>query len=202
MTMRKLIHDRTAATAVEFALLLPLLLILLFGIIDAGRWMWALNQQEKAAQMGARMAVVTNAIAPGIASSYLGVDGLTQGDLIPASSFGKVSCTNSGCSCATSPCPALGTADSTAFNNLVAHMRNFLPELTAANVAVEYSTSGLGFAGNPNGPDLVPLVTVKIGSPATPVQFNPITSFLLVTMDMPTVTTTLTAEDLSGAQSN
>ena len=202
MTMRKLIHDRTAATAVEFALLLPLLLILLFGIIDAGRWMWALNQQEKAAQMGARMAVVTNAIAPGIASSYLGVDGLTQGDLIPASSFGKVSCTNSGCSCATSPCPALGTADSTAFNNLVAHMRNFLPELTAANVAVEYSASGLGFAGNPNGSDLVPLVTVKIGSPATPVQFNPITSFLLVTMDMPTVTTTLTAEDLSGAQSN
>jgi hypothetical protein len=202
MTMRKLIHDREGASAVEFALLLPLLLLLLFGIIDAGRWMWALNQQEKAAQMGARMAVVTNAIAPGIASSYLGVDGLTQGDLIPASSFGKISCTSSGCSCATTPCPALGTADSVAFNNLVARMQNFLPELTAANVAVEYSTSGLGFAGNPNGPDLVPLVTVKIGSPATPVRFNPITSFLLATMDMPTVTTTLTAEDLSGAQSN
>lgn len=202
MTMRKLIHDRTAASAVEFTLLLPLLLILLFGIIDAGRWMWSVNREEKAAQMGARMAVVTNAISPGIAASYLGVDGLTQGDLIPGSSFGKIRCTSSGCTCETTPCPALGTANAAAFTSLVTRMQDFMPELTAANVAVEYSSSGLGYAGNPNGPDLVPLVTVKIGSPATPVQFIPITSFLLASMNMPTVTTTLTAEDLSGAQSN
>ena len=202
MKVCKLIKDQAAASAVEFALLLPLLLILLFGIVDGGRWMWSLNRAEKAAQMGARMAVVTNAISPGISLSYLGVDGLTQGDLIPTSSFGKIRCTSSGCTCATTPCPALGTDDTAAFNSLVARMQNFSPELTASNVVVEYSSSGLGFAGNPNGPDLVPLVTVKIGSPATPVQFRPITSLLFATMNMPTVTTTLTAEDLSGAQSN
>ena len=202
MRVRNLINDRSAASAVEFALLLPLLLVLLFGIIDGGRWMWSINRAEKAAQMGARMAVVTNPISPGIAASYLGVDGLTQGDLIPSTSFGKVRCTSSGCACATTPCPALGTADTAAFDSLVARMQNFSPELTSANVAIEYSASGLGFAGNPNGSDLVPLVTVKIGSPATPVQFRPITSLLFATMNLPTVTTTLTAEDLSGAQSN
>jgi hypothetical protein len=46
------------------------------------------------------------------------------------------------------------------------------------------------------------LVTVKIGAPATPLPFTPITSFLLTTMNMPSFTTTLTAEDLSGADSN
>jgi hypothetical protein len=81
-------------------------------------------------------------------------------------------------------------------------MRLFLPQLTAANLTVEYSPSGLGYAGNPNGPDLSPLVTVKIGAPATPLPFTPITSFLLTTMNMPSFTTTLTAEDLSGADSN
>ena len=50
-------HDRGAA-AVEFALLLPVLLLLVFGIIDFGR---ALNAQvtlTQAAREGARMAAL------------------------------------------------------------------------------------------------------------------------------------------------
>jgi hypothetical protein len=77
-------------------------------------------------------------------------------------------------------------------------MRKFLPEITAGNVTLEYSPSGLGYAGDPNGPDVSPLVTVKL----TGVPFQPITAFLLANMTMPAFTTTLTAEDLSGAQSN
>lgn len=49
------------ATAVEFALLLPLLMLLLFGIIDFGR---ALNAQitiTQAAREGARVAALTGA---------------------------------------------------------------------------------------------------------------------------------------------
>jgi hypothetical protein len=33
-------------------------------------------------------------------------------------------------------------------------------------------------------------------------QFTPITALLLATMNMPTFTTSLTAEDLTGSQSN
>ena len=81
-------------------------------------------------------------------------------------------------------------------------MKLFLPQVTASNVVVEYTSSGLGYAGNPNGPDISPLVTVKIGTPATAVQFTPITSLLLASVNMPNFTTTLTAEDLVGSQSN
>ena len=206
--MRGFIHDRRGASAAEFALVLPLLMLFLFGIIDVGRWMWTYNQAEKATQMGARMAVVTQYVAGGLGGSYVGASSLTQGDLIPSTAFGKVACTNTSCSCAppngAPPCPpgGVGTYNTAAFTNVVDRMKLFLPQVSAANVEIEYSSSGLGYAGNPNGPDVSPLVTVKIGNPATPLQFTPITSLLLTSLTMPSFTTTLTAEDLSGSQSN
>jgi Flp pilus assembly protein TadG len=202
MILRRLIRDRSASSVAEFAMVLPLLLVLLFGIIDAGRWMWTYNEAAKATQMGARFAVVTNYVAPGIGTSYVGTGGLTQGDVIPASAFGKITCdTTNGCRCTTTPCPTVGTLDATAFNNIVARMKLFLPQLAANNVTIEYSSSGLGYAGSPVLPDLSPLVTVKIGTP-TPLKFTPITTLALASMNMPSFTTTLSAEDLSGAVSN
>lgn len=202
--MRRLSLDRRGSSAAEFALVLPLLLLFIFGIIDAGRWMWIYNQAEKATQMGARYAAVTDYVAPGVAASFLGVGGLTQGDPIPAAEFGEIVCTSAGCVCKTSPCPDIGTPDTDSFNSIVARMQAFLPSLSAENVAVGYSSSGLGYAGDPYGPDVSPLITVSIGKeePTERLTFTPITSFLLAEMDMPFFTTTLTAEDMAGSQSN
>ena len=84
----------------EFGLILPLLLLFLLGIIDAGRFLWEFNRAEKATQAGARFAVVSDPVAPGlITADYVGVGGLTQGDIIPASAFGKVTCTSTACTC-------------------------------------------------------------------------------------------------------
>lgn len=207
MMIRKISLDQSGSSATEFALALPLLIVLLFGIIDAGRWIWTYNQAEKATQMGARFAIVAAGVAgdaasgTGIYSSYIGTSSLTQGDVIPATAFGKITCTSSGCTCTTSPCPSLGTANTTAFNNIVARMKMFLPSITAANVTVEYSSSGLGYAGSPVLPDLSPLVTVKIGTP-TALQFRPLTILAIKAVNMPAFTTTLSAEDLSGSVSN
>jgi Flp pilus assembly protein TadG len=193
--IRKLIRDRSASSAAEFAIVLPLLLIFLFGIIDAGRWIWAYNRAEKAAQMGARLAVVANPVSSSINNSYLGActPPLTQGDLIPASCFSTITCTDTSCS--------TGTLDQVAFRTIVDRMRLLMPEIQYANVTIEYSPSGLGYAGDPNGHDLSPMVTVKIGAP-TALQFHPITAFLLTSMNLPSFTTTLSAEDLLGADSN
>jgi hypothetical protein len=207
MIAQRFIRDQSGSSAVEFAIVLPLLLIFIFGIIDAGRWMGTYNEAEKATQMGARFAIVADPVTTGLNTSYVGVSGLTQGDVIPASAFGKVTCTGSGtgasiaaaCSCATSPCPGgVTTTTAQSFKNILARMQRFLPQLAASNVTIEYSSSGLGYAGSPVLPDLSPLVTVKV----TNMTFRPLTTFALVNMTMPNFTTTLTAEDLSGAVSN
>ena len=132
MTVRKITIEQSGSTLPEFALVLPLLMILLFGIIDAGRWMWTYNQAEKATQMGARMAVVTDYASSAIGNSFLGScsPALTQGDVIPASCFSTITCTSSSCSS--------GTLNTTAFNNVVTRMKYFLPQLTASNVVIEY----------------------------------------------------------------
>ena len=201
---RSLVTDRRGSGAAEFALVLPLLILLLFGVIDAGRFLWEMNRAEKATAAGAREAVVTDVLAPGLASAtYVGVGGLTQGDLIPASAFGKVICTSSGCCVSatilcTSPYPALGTFDTTAFNRIVTRMNGLKSNIAAANVQVIYSGSGLGYAGDPNGMDVSPLVTVSL----TGMTFDPLVLFGLVAFPMPDFRTTLTAEDSAGTQSN
>lgn len=190
--IRRFLEDRSGSSAAEFAMVLPLLLILLFGVIDTGRFLWTYNRAEKATQMGARMAVVTNYLSSDIGNSYVAAcsPGLVQGDVIPASCFSSITCNSAGCTS--------GTQDATAFTTIVSRMQVFMPEIAADNVSVEYSGSGLGYAGNPSGPDVSPLVTVKL----TGLQFTPLTTLMLASFSMPSFTTSLTAEDLSGAQSN
>ena len=197
--IRRLRLDRSGASAVEFALVLPLLLLLLFGIIDAGRFLWEVNKAEKATQYGARMAVVTNVVSPALAvTNYVGVGGLTQGDVIPASALSPVTCSRASCACS-GTCPSgYATTDTAAFDAIVARMQAMKPDIAASNVRISYRGSGLGYAGDPNGMEIAPLVTVEL----TGAQFRPITTFLFTTLTLPNFRTTLTAEDSAGSQSN
>ena len=78
-------------------------------------------------------------------------------------------------------------------------MQAFLPELAAANVEILYSNSGIGYSGDPNGPDLAPLVTVRIRD----MSFRPIALFLFnATISLPSFSAALTMEDGQGTVSN
>lgn len=196
MTLRSLLADKRAASAAEFAMVLPLLIILLFGIIDAGRYMWSVNRAEKAAQMGVRMAVVTDYVSSSIGDEYVGQCStpLGQGDPIPAECFSTITCSKPA---NTVTCTS-GTAIEDPFNAVVDRMQLLMPELADANVQIIYSPSGLGYAGDPNGPDVAPLVTVRLSG----LSFSPIVTLAFANVGLPEVRSSLTFEDGTGTASN
>jgi hypothetical protein len=202
MPITALMRDSKASSAAEFALVLPLLLIFLLGIIDVGRLMWTWNRAEKATQMGVRYAVATDPVATGLASySFATGSSIPQGGAIDTSYFASMTCSSTSCgSCSGSACNSLTTPyNSTAFDNTVGRMRAFLPELAAANVEILYSNSGIGYSGDPNGPDLAPLVTVRIKD----MSFRPIALFLFnASISLPSFSAALTMEDGQGTVSN
>jgi Flp pilus assembly protein TadG len=199
--IRRLLRSDTGSTAAEFGMVLPLLIMFLLGTIDVGRFLWTCNRAEKAVQMGTRYAVATDMVPAGLASYNFAITGtgaVLQGNPVPASAFGGASCkSNAGtvtCTCYTgATCPNLGTANTVAFNNVVARMQAFYPGLTASNVEITYDNIGLGYSGDPNGSDVVPLVTVKLsGATFAPMLFS---FFQHATVSLPTFSSALTMED-------
>jgi hypothetical protein len=196
---RRLHLDNRGSSAAEFAMVLPLLILFLFGIIDGGRYLWEVNKAEKATQAGARVAIVTDVVSTGLGTQdYVGVGGLTQGDLIPASALGELTCTRTACTCSGSCPTGFAAADSASFDRIVTRMNYMKPDIAASNVKITYRGSGLGFAGDPNGMEIAPLVTVELNG----VQFRPLVLFNAVAFNLPAFRTTLTAEDSSGSVSN
>jgi len=51
-------NRQTGVVAVEVALVMPLLCLLLFGIVEMGRLLWTWNAAVEATRLGARLAVV------------------------------------------------------------------------------------------------------------------------------------------------
>ncbi len=195
-------RDQRGAGAAEFALILPVMVLFLVGMLDAGRLFYEINMGEKASQIGARWAVVTDPLTPEIGSqNYVGttVGGVTlvQGDRIPAAALGQVTCTQGGCVCTVAPCPATLTLNAASFNRLLDRMQNIMPQMAAANLVVEYRGSGLGYAGNPTSTDIAPLVTVRIAN----LIFSPFI-FFGGDVSLPDFSYTLTMEDGQGTGSN
>lgn len=192
---RPLIRDDRGASAAEFALVLPLLLLFLLGMVDVGRFMWEYNQAEKATQMGARFAVVTDAPLTNLSTYSFAADGgIPQGDPVPTTHFTSATCTNTACTCVASSgnfCSS-PTFDAAAFGRIVERMRIMYPMIQPANVVLEYRNVGLGYSGDPYGPDVAPLVTVRL----TGMQFQPLTTLIFGgAVTMPSFQAALTLED-------
>lgn len=214
-------NDR-AASAAEFALILPAALLILFGIIDVGRYAWQLNEYEKAVQLGARYAVATT-VVPGALAEDTAFDGqscdgaaLTYGDTICADAMQPIRCTSSTPTTVTATCTCVtgvnggaclsSSPNNNAFANIVSRMRVASKRIDATDVIIEYTGSGLGYYGDPatytdSGgtdiplPDAAPIVTVKL----TNMRYQPITLTLVGTdVPYPEFSYSLTLEDGDG----
>jgi len=188
-----LVQDRRASSAAEFALILPLLIIFFFGIIDVGRLMFTWNRAEKATQMGVRHAIVTDMVPATLASQNFAIsNGIPGGDPVPTSQFDNTTCDQTTCT------NGWGY-DSAAFTAIVNRMRMAMPQITAANVEIDYENVGLGYAGDPNGPDVAPLVTVRLKD----MEFRPtLFGVFGLTLQLPDFNAALTSEDGDGDVSN
>jgi TadE-like protein len=209
--LRTFLRDRSGGPAAEFALVLPIALVFMFGIIDVGRFMWAYNQAEKATQMGARFAVTTDPVASGLTNYSFAVScGIPQGDPIGAGAFPGISCTGGGTLAApTATCTRAAvsscttdipiTASNDAMGGIVQRMQAFKPDIAPADVTVSYAYSGLGYAGDPNGPDVSPLVTVTVSG----LTFKALTAMPFnYSLPMTPFSYSLTMEDGAGTVSN
>lgn len=186
---RSLPQCERGATAAEFALVVPLLTLFLLGTIDVGRFMWELNLAEKATQMGVRYAVVSDPVDQLINVDFVDGYSIPGGDVVPTSVFERTVCDNSGCT-ASGDADGDSEHDADAFSDIVTWMQRFDPRVQAANVVVSYENVGLGYSGNPTGPDVSPLTTVEVRN----LTF---TSFTLFggTFNLPPIKASLTLED-------
>ena len=193
----RLLRDRGGISSVEFALVAGLFFTFVLGMIDVSRAMWAWNAAAKATRIGARHAVVNDMVALGL-RKFSGLEaGLAVAAPVPVGTAGTQTrtCTESGC---------VGDPDGMdplAFADLVRRMQRVYGGIGPENLVIEYRHIGLGFAGNPLGPDIDPAVTVKLQG----LTFDLITPGLsgLVSIPMPDFATTLTGEDhrtLTGTQ--
>jgi len=196
---RTFLRDSRAASAAEFALVLPIFLIFMVGIIDVGLYAWSINRAEKATQTGTRWAVATDLVPAALRDySYAVSGGIPQGEVVPQGSFPDVICSGT----TTVSCTGnnlFTAANQAAFTAIINRMNQIDRRIANENVRVIYSWSGLGFAGDPNGPDVAPIVTIELSD----LEFSPITGLIFgATVDLPTLTYSLTSEDGSGNISN
>jgi Flp pilus assembly protein TadG len=192
-TLRRLFRDRTAASAAEFAMVLPILLVLMLGVIDVGRLMYVWNMAEKSTQMGVRYAVVTDMVPSGLNNDFTVTHNLVGGDPVPAGVFSTTTCDTTNCTGSWGYNPA-------AYNAIVTRMNRFYPAIgseASDRVTIQYDNVGLGYAGDPSGPDVAALVTVRIRN----LTFRP-WSMLGYPITLPSFSAALTMEDSAGTVSN
>lgn len=144
-------------TLVEFAVVLPIFLLLFFGLIDFGRLGFEYVMANKAMQMAARTAVTRPPACPGVAQTNLR-GAVVAGEVPPY--FGS-NCRSGATVCAD---PGTVTCAGSMGNATVAEIWPVIAVLlpndaTAANLRFSYAyNSDLGFLGGP----YEPMVTVSI----------------------------------------
>ena len=137
------------SVAIEFAFILPLLLIFTIGVIEFGLILFDFHRAGEATRRALRLALINPPISAAL-------NNLTSGPIVCNGGSSGVSC---------SPGSTTATADAT-FNAIVASMQGVFPTIQATNVRVTYSDSGLD-AGLPPGL-VTPLITVSLTGVSRP----------------------------------
>lgn len=206
-------HDQTGAVFAEFAIMMPVVVLIVCGSIDFLYAFYQLNAAAKAVEVGARIVAVSNPVAAGL--NNLPNEAVLAGaePKGPLPSF-SVTCSDTRCACS-GTCTGMtdNPFDSAAMDRIVygqntscdnttsyytIGMCDLISSITPANVVIVYTQTALGYAGRPGGP--VPTITVSLRN--MQFHFFFLTPLLGIHIDMPPMTTTVTAQDLCSAGGN
>jgi Flp pilus assembly protein TadG len=135
-----ILRNEKGTTAVEYALIVPILLTLVLGVMDLGLYLFQWEEATKATQVGARKAVVSD---PVVASAKTtGNAGFAPGTSCMDTS--KSPPVSSACAF-TASCS--GNCSGAAFDAIFANMQAAFPSLKKSNVAISYTANGFGEVG-------------------------------------------------------
>lgn len=136
-----LFRRNDGGTAVEFGILLPVLVALMVIVVEFVNIGYRYHQANEAVRRGARMAV--------IAAPIIDTQDLEGGATIVCKKAGG------GVACAGG-----SVVDTASFDKVVMAMREMMPAVKDSEVEIEYRHSGFGSVDLPNG--IFPLVTVRL----------------------------------------
>ncbi len=150
-------QDDSGAMLVEFALVMPIFLLLFFGLIDFGRLGFSYVMAQKATERAVREAVVTSPVCSGLPATNV------RGSFVGTSTQYKF---GASCNAATGLCATAATVTCTAStanaqsDAIWAKVSPLMPSnATRANLVFEYRFDPqMGFLGGP----YTPRVTVEI----------------------------------------
>ena len=206
---RRLAADKSGAAAVEFAFISFSLILFTFAIFDVGFALYWFNRAEKATQLGVRVAAVSDPVDSVFLPNFSGTgtgpgDGNAGDPCADANGAIQPYCAHDDIVCTVSDGTGTCTGEDSvfsgpAFTKIFNEMRVLYPQLSSANVEVEYRASPLGFASRPGNADgtfnLVPQITVRI----VDLEYRYIALGALLGLDeftLPDISASMTGEDL------
>lgn len=172
--IRRLVTSRGGATAVEFAMIAPLLVVLSVAMLEFGLIMFDYHRYSEATRRGVRLAMINTPITSlaNLASTPVNCEG-TGG--------GGVTCTGAVVSSAAT------------FTTLFADMQAIVPDLTADKVTVSYADSAVT---NISGM-VTPVVTVSLSNVTRNFMILNIIPGMPETFTFPTFTSSRVAATLT-----
>jgi TadE-like protein len=220
MKIARLISDQNGGVLVETTVMLIMILAVTFGTVDLLNAFYQWNMANKAVQLGARIAAVSNPVASDLPAFDWTTTTYSPGEPLPAdSNLYSWTCNSSGCGAGAGyDANALKTivfgrnwlvtgnssCDPTTNLYLRGMCHMFLghrsptdataPLFGIDNVEVIYADTGLGFAYRSAGP--IPTITVRLRN--LPFQFFFLSGIMgFANIQIPAQATAITGEDLS-----
>jgi TadE-like protein len=206
-------RDTNGGVLVEATIMITIMFVFVLGSIDFLFALYQWNAATKAAQVGVRIAAVSDPVVKGLNGLSANV---VSASLRPGTAMPSFTVTCDGgtaiCNCQ-GVCKGVGGYNATAMQTIVfgrgsvacgdatsfytAGMCDIFDRITPANVRIVYTQpaapAGLGYAGRPGGP--VPTITISLQN--MPFRFFFLGDLLgFRDIQIPAATTTMTGEDL------